>query len=263
MKKSSKYISKKPDRQGYIEYSQEENKTWQDLSQRQLKIIKGYACNEYLDGLDYLDLPVDRIPQISDVNKKLSDAAGWAIEPVPALIGFNKFFNLLAKRKFPCATFIRTKEDFDYVTEPDIFHEIFGHTPMLAHKVYADFMQKYGELGVGQTPYIQKMLARFYWFTVEFGLINTKNGLKCYGGGILSSPGETIYALDEPNIKREPFDAIDILRTPYRINILQPIYYCIESYSQVYEVLNNDFIETIKQVKKMQEFKPLFELETA
>jgi phenylalanine-4-hydroxylase len=178
---------------------------------------------------------------------------------VPALIGFDRFFKLLADRKFPCATFIRTREDFDYVTEPDIFHEIFGHTPMLAYPVYADFMQKYGELGVGQEPFVQKMLARFYWFTVEFGLIQTKRDLKCYGGGILSSPSETLHAIDEPSIIRKPFNALDILRTPYRIDILQPIYYIIESYEQIYDVLNNDFIQTIMQAKEMGEFAPLYE----
>ena len=259
MKKTSKYVSRKPDSDGFIAYPANENKVWQDLYERQLNIVKDYACDEYLDGLDYLDLYIDKIPQLPDVNKKLQQATGWVVEPVPALIGFDRFFKLLADRKFPCATFIRTREDFDYVTEPDIFHEIFGHTPMLAYPVYADFMQKYGELVVGQEPFVQKMLARFYWFTVEFGLIQTKRDLKCYGGGILSSPSETLHAIDEPSIIRKPFNALDILRTPYRIDILQPIYYIIESYEQIYDVLNNDFIQTIMQAKEMGEFAPLYE----
>ena len=259
MKTPSKYVSRKPDSDGFITYPADENKVWQDLSKRQIGIVKDYACDEYLDGLDYLGLPVNTIPQLPVVNKKLKEATGWAVEPVPALIGFNRFFKLLADRKFPCATFIRTKEDFDYVTEPDIFHEIFGHTPMLAYPVYADFMQKYGELGVGQEPFVQKMLARFYWFTVEFGLIQTGKGLTAYGGGILSSPGETLHSIDDPNVIRKPFNALDILRTPYRIDILQPIYYVIESYEQIYDVLNNDFIKTIMQAKEMDEFKPLYE----
>lgn len=259
MKKPSKYISRNPHSDGYIAYPDDENKVWQDLSERQIKIVKDYACDEYLDGLDYLGLPTNKIPQLPDVNTKLQKTTGWAVEPVPALIGFDRFFKLLANRKFPCATFIRTNEDFDYVTEPDIFHEIFGHTPMLAHSVYANFMQKYGELGVGQKPFVQKMLARFYWFTVEFGLIQTQKGLKCYGGGILSSPSETLHSIDESSVIRKPFDALDMLRTPYRIDILQPIYYTIESYQQIYDVLNNDFIQTIMQAKEMGEFKPLFE----
>jgi phenylalanine-4-hydroxylase len=134
---------------------------------------------------------------------------------------------------------------------------------MLTNKIYADFMQKYGELGVAKEPYIQKMLARFYWFTVEFGLIKTSKGLKCYGGGILSSPSETIHAIDKSNIQRNDFDALDILRTPYRIDIEQPVYYCIESYSQIYDVLTHDFIKTINQAKQMGEFTPLFESATA
>jgi phenylalanine-4-hydroxylase len=258
MKKPSKYISRKPDSDGYITYPANENKVWQDLSEKQIRIVKDYACDEYLEGLDYLGLSINEIPQLPIVNKKLQQATGWAVEPVPALIGFDRFFKLLSERKFPCATFIRTQEDFNYVTEPDIFHEIFGHTPMLAYPIYAGFMQKYGELGIGQEPFVQKMLARFYWFTVEFGLIQTKKGLKAYGGGILSSPGETLHAIDEPSVVRKPFNALNILRTPYRIDILQPIYYVIESYEQIYDVLNNDFIKTIMQAKEMGEFKPLY-----
>jgi phenylalanine-4-hydroxylase len=258
MKKPSKYISRKPDSDGYITYPANENKVWQDLSEKQIRIVKDYACDEYLEGLDYLGLSINEIPQLPIVNKKLQQATGWAVEPVPALIGFDRFFKLLSERKFPCATFIRTQEDFNYVTEPDIFHEIFGHTPMLAYPIYAGFMQKYGELGIGQQPFVQKMLARFYWFTVEFGLIQTKKGLKAYGGGILSSPGETLHAIDEPSVVRKPFNALNILRTPYRIDILQPIYYVIESYEQIYDVLNNDFIKTIMQAKEMDEFKPLY-----
>ncbi|MFT4693925.1 MAG: phenylalanine-4-hydroxylase [Francisella sp.] len=258
MKKPSKYISRKPDSDGYITYPANENKVWQDLSEKQIRIVKDYACDEYLEGLDYLGLSINEIPQLPIVNKKLQQATGWAVEPVPALIGFDRFFKLLSERKFPCATFIRTQEDFNYVTEPDIFHEIFGHTPMLAYPIYAGFMQKYGELGIGQEPFVQKMLARFYWFTVEFGLIQTKKGLKAYGGGILSSPGETLHAIDELSVVRKPFNALNILRTPYRIDILQPIYYVIESYEQIYDVLNNDFIKTIMQAKEMGEFKPLY-----
>ena len=258
MKKPSKYISRKPDSDGYITYPANENKVWQDLSEKQIRIVKDYACDEYLEGLDYLGLSINEIPQLPIVNKKLQQATGWAVEPVPALIGFDRFFKLLSERKFPCATFIRTQEDFNYVTEPDIFHEIFGHTPMLAYPIYAGFMQKYGELGIGQEPFVQKMLARFYWFTVEFGLIQTNKGIKAYGGGILSSPGETLHAIDEPSVVRKPFNALNILRTPYRIDILQPIYYVIESYEQIYDVLNNDFIKIIMQAKEMSEFKPLY-----
>ena len=258
MKTPSKYISRKTDSAGYINYPADENTVWRDLSKRQIKIIKGYVCDEYLAGPDCLDLPVNTIPQLPDVNTKLQNATGWALESVPALIGFNRFFKLLVDRKFPCATFIRTKKDFDYVTEPDIFHEIFGHAPMLAYPLYADFMQKYGELGVDKEPFVQKMLGRFYWFTIEFGLIRTKKGLKAYGGGIISSPDETLHAIDEPSVIRKPFNALDILRTPYRIDILQPIYYVIESYEQIYNVINNDFIQTIMQAKEMGEFKPLF-----
>lgn len=258
MKANSKYVSKKPDYRGFVVYDEIENNTWQTLMEAQLKIIQGRACDEYLKGLEFLDFPVNRIPQIPEVNEKLQKVTGWAVEPVPALIGFDRFFKLLSERKFPCATFIRTPEELKYLQEPDIFHELFGHCPMLAHPVYADFMQRYGELGVGQTPDIQKLLARFYWFTVEFGLINTPQGLRCYGGGILSSMGETVYALEDPKVRYERFDALNILRTPYRIDIYQPIYYIIHSYESIYNVLKDDFIDLIKKSQSLAEFRALF-----
>jgi len=257
MKAPSKYISRKPDKNGFVDYPQDEHDIWKLLSQRQLEIIKGRACQEYMEGLDIIKLPIDTIPQIPEVNKKLNKATGWAIEPVPALIGFNRFFKLLANRKFPCATFIRTQEELEYLPEPDIFHEIFGHCPMLTNQVFADFTQKYGELGLNQSPTIQKLLARFYWFTAEFGLIKTPQGLRCYGG-VLSSIGETVYALESPKPKREPFNALNMLRTPYRIDTFQPIYYYIDSYEQIYQVVNKNFIGLIHQAKSLGEFEPLF-----
>ncbi|MFZ9034762.1 MAG: phenylalanine 4-monooxygenase [Francisellaceae bacterium] len=256
--KATKYKSRKPDEAGFVEYSPSEHKIWQQLIERQLEIVKTRACDDYLKGLALLDFPEDCIPQLPDINKKLKAISGWVVEPVPALIGFDRFFRLLSERKFPCATFIRIPQELEYIEEPDIFHELFGHCPMLTHPVYADFMQQYGKLGIGQSPYVQKMLARFYWFTVEFGLINSEKGIKCYGGGILSSIGETVYALDSNKPKRLPFDVMAILRTPYRIDIMQPLYYVIDSYEQIYDVLKQDFIAKIDEAKALGEFDPLY-----
>ena len=258
MKTASKYVSKKPDHLGFVAYDMIENSTWQTLMTNQLDIVKTRACDEYLAGLALLNFPHNRIPQIPDVNKKLQKETGWSVEPVPALIAFDRFFKLLSERKFPCATFIRTPKELKYLQEPDLFHELFGHCPMLTHPVYADFMQRYGELGLGQPYEIQRLLARFYWFTVEFGLINTAKGLRCYGGGILSSMGETVYALEDPNVRYEKFNALNILRTPYRIDIYQPVYYIIHSYESIYNILNDDFISLIKLSQSLPEFAPLY-----
>lgn len=262
MPKKTKYKSRKADANGFIDYPDNEHAVWKILSDRQRKIIGRYACKEFMDGLDILDFPLDRIPQIPDINNRLRAATGWEVARVPALIGFDKFFTLLSQRKFPCATFIRIEKEIDYIEEPDIFHELFGHCPMLTHKPYADFMQKYGELGIGQSPYVQKLLARLYWFTVEFGLIQAKQGLRCYGGGILSSPGETTYSLDSNKPERQEFDVLTVLRTPYRINILQPIYFAIKSYEQLYDLVTHiNLYEEIAKAKQLGEFEPKFEPE--
>ncbi len=258
MKKTSKYTSKKPDQAGYVDYTTEEHQIWSELMRRQMPIVRERACMEYLSGLEILNFSKYEIPQIPELNERLSKVTGWQVEPVPALIGFDKFFSLLSERKFPCATFIRTKEELEYLEEPDIFHELFGHCPMLTHSVYADFMQDYGKLGVGQSHEIQKLLARFYWFTVEFGLISTPLGLKCYGGGILSSIGESIYAIDSQVPQRHSFSVMDILRTPYRIDILQPVYYCLESFSQLYQAVTAGFVDKLAKAKIMPEFPPQF-----
>ncbi|WP_100550960.1 phenylalanine 4-monooxygenase [Caedibacter taeniospiralis] len=258
MKAISKYVSKKPDYRGLVSYNEIENNTWQTLIQQQLEIVKTRACDEYLSGLQLLNFPLNRIPQIPDVNQCLQKTTGWSVEPVSTLIGFDRFFKLLSERKFPCATFIRTPDELKYLQGRDIFNELFGHCPMLTHSVYADFMQRYGELGVGQPHDIQRLLARFYWFTVEFGLINTPQGLRCYGGGVLSSIGETVYALEDPCVRYERFDALNILRTPYLIDIYQPVYYVIRSYESIYNVLKDDFIELIKKSQTLPEFKALY-----
>src|SRR5204863_5824865 len=140
---------------------------------RQIPVVQNRACNEYIEGIKLLNLPHDRIPQCPEVSKILKQATGWALEPVPALIPFSQFFQLLANRKFPAATFIRRREELDYLQEPDMFHEVFGHCPMLTHKAVADFTHTYGKLGLEASHEDQVMLAKLYWFTIEFGLIQT------------------------------------------------------------------------------------------
>lgn len=227
------YKSHTPDDAKRIVWSDDENSVWHDLRVRQQKSIVGKACEQYLDGLDTLNLPIDSVPQLPDLDAVLQQTTGWQTAPVPALISFGKFFDLLANQKFPVATFIRTREDFDYIQEPDIFHEIVGHLPLLTHPDFANFTHIYGKLGLQADKKTRVFLARLYWFTMEFGLINTADGLRIYGGGILSSPAETEYALSgKPEYR--PFNVNDILRTPYRIDKIQPIYYVIDNPEQLF-----------------------------
>jgi phenylalanine-4-hydroxylase len=255
--KEPKYVSKKPDASGYVPYTAEEHHIWSELFHRQIKIVETRACAEYLQGISDLEL-TDVIPQIPDVNERLRKLTGWEIASVPALINYERFFKLLSERKFPCATFIRTREDMDYIQEPDVFHEIFGHCPLLTLPVYADFMQAYGEISYQADPKNYAMLARLYWFTVEFGLIQTQNDLRIYGGGILSSKGETTYALESNQAIRKPLDIIDAFRTPYRIDILQPIYFVIQDFKELYNLVQKDLIGSITKARELGMHAPLF-----
>ena len=262
MAKATKYVSKACDESGIIHWTEQENKTWQALITRQLACIKGKACDEYLAGLSLLNLPHDRVPQLAEVSEVLIKSTGWQCHQVPALIGFGEFFRLLSEKKFPVATFIRTEEEFDYLQEPDIFHEIFGHCPLLTNEAFAKFTQRYGELGLEANKEDRIYLARLYWFTVEFGLMQTSAGLKIYGGGILSSPGETIYALEEQTVERKPLTeaahVLDVLRTPYRIDIMQPVYYMIEKMSDLDAIRALDLHELVQQAKKLGLFEAKF-----
>nr|MBP9721520.1 phenylalanine 4-monooxygenase [Gammaproteobacteria bacterium] len=255
MEKLTKYIAKKAGDNGYIAYTETEHATWQTLITRQLPVIEKRACQEFLDGLNILNFSQNQVPQLKDVNKNLKKATGWEVAAVPALISFDKFFDLLANCKFPAATFIRVPEELDYLKEPDIFHELFGHCPMLTNQIYADFTEHFGKLGVGASPKVQKFLARLYWFTIEFGLINTYNDLKIYGGGILSSIGETIYSLDSKIPERKPFDLLTALRTPYRIDIYQSIYFVINKFEDLFNIMNTNLIDMVHEAIQLGEFK--------
>jgi phenylalanine-4-hydroxylase len=245
------YVSKKPDSSGYIDYSTQENETWKILYQRQMKIVKNRACDEFLDGIDTLQMSAHSIPQLPEINHKLQQLTGWQVERVPALIGFERFFELLANRQFPAATFIRRREDLDYIQEPDIFHELFGHCPLLTNPAYADFSQHYGKLGLAANKTDRAMLARLYWFTIEFGLVNSKSGLKVYGGGILSSKQETRYALESGIPSRKPLEVLDVFRTHYRIDELQKNYFIIENLSDLHHLIELDLKALIQQARTL------------
>lgn len=264
--KKQPYLSHQPDSHGHIHYSDDEHAMWQALLARQAKQTPNRACVEYLQGLDKLNLPPTRIPQLQDIDEVLQATTGWQTAAVPALISFGKFFKLLANKSFPVATFIRRFEDMDYIEEPDIFHEIVGHCPLLTHPAFATFNETYGKLGLTATKEERGFLARLYWFTIEFGLVGSSiESRRIYGGGILSSPSETVYALsNEP--KNQPqnrpeyraFDLLDVLRTPYRIDQIQPIYYVIDELDTLFDIIDSDIMGMVKKAMSLGLFEPTY-----
>ncbi len=258
MPKQTNYKAKVPDANGVIRYSDAENSVWRDLVIRQQPNVEKYAAEPFLEGQKRLSLPRDRVPQCTEVSDILMDLTGWRVEPVPALIGFSKFFGMLAQRVFPAASFIRTREDFDYIEEPDIFHEIYGHTPLLTDPRFAQFSQLIGQTGLDCDASDYAWLIRLYWFTIEFGLIQEGQNFKALGSGLASSPGELRHAIEEPAVNRKRFEVIDILRTPYRIDINQPIYFVLEHVDQLIETSKRDLVSDIKEARSLGLYAPTY-----
>lgn len=259
MAKDSKYVSKLPDHSGNVPYTDAENSIWAELYARQAKAIQGKACQEYVDGLALINMPTQRVPQLHEVSKVLKRETGWEVAYVPALIPFAEFFRLLADRKFPAATFVRTREEMDYLQEPDIFHELFGHTPLLTNPHFAEFTHTYGKLGLEASREDRVYLARLYWFTVEFGLLQKPGqAMQVYGGGILSSIGETDYAFNSNLPLRPRFNLSEVLRTPYRIDIMQPLYYVLEDFAQLRELTQMDLMAEVQKAKGLGLMPALF-----
>jgi len=251
------YKSNEVSSTGYVKWTDEENDIWATLVKRQSEIIKGRACDEFMEGLRILNFSAKEIPQIPDINKALNEYTGWGVEPVPALIQPKEFFTLLANKKFPAATFIRIREELDYLQEPDIFHEVYGHTPLLTNQDYADFMEEFGKIALKADPKDRRKLFRLFWFTIEFGLLKTKDGVKAYGGGILSSIGETQYCLTKTPEVLE-FNTLEVLRTPYRIDIMQPLYFIINDFSDLFKILDQDVLAILDEAKKLGDYEPKF-----
>lgn len=215
-------------------------------------------CPEFFDGVDALNLSRAQVPQIADVSDALMDASNFGVEGVPAIIPPSQFFDLLSRRKFPVATFIRTREDMEYIQEPDIFHEVFGHCPMLTDPDFADFVEKFGKLAVKLGKSYSWRLFRLFWFTVEFGLIKTPDGLRGYGAGVASSPSEAEFATGG-DAEILDFDVMTILRTSYRIDIVQPVYFAIDDFAQLSASLDQDISKMIDKAKEMGDLPARFE----
>jgi phenylalanine-4-hydroxylase len=258
MSKTSTYKSRAPDADGTIHYTEEENEIWHDLITRQIPMLPGRACAQWIEAMEAMQFPMDRVPQLPEINAVLAQHTGWSVVPVPALIPFTEFFRLLANKQFPVATFIRSRDEFDYLKEPDIFHEVFGHTPVLTDHRFAAFIEAYGRAGLAADPKDHAMLARLFWFTVEFGLVDNGEGIRAYGSGIMSSPGELVYAIESDLPQRKPLDPVDALRTPYRIDIYQPIYFVLDTFDHLFELANSNLLDFVAEARRLGMHAPTY-----
>jgi len=250
MVSASKYVATQPDADGFIRYRAGEHRIWRDLLAAQQPQLAGRACAEFIEGLRRIQLPALRIPQCQEVSEHLTEATGWQVTPVEALIGQAEFFELLSQKIFPAASFIRSRQEFDYLQEPDIFHELFGHTPLLTNPLFAEFSQRIGEIGITAGEEYHSGLARLYWRTIEFGLIDTPHGLRAYGAGIVSSYQELTYSLEGPQPERRPFNLSDILAQPYQIDVLQPLYFVLDNFRQLLALGEADLINSIDSARE-------------
>lgn len=228
--------------QDWAAYSEVEHRTWDTLYARQMKILPGRAADVFLKGLTALDLNTGGIPDFAVMNPKLQALTGWTVVCVPGLVPDEVFFDHLANRRFPSGQFIRKPDQLDYLQEPDIFHDVFGHVPMLTDPDFAAYMEAYGKGGQRATSLgVLQNLARLYWYTVEFGLMQDTGGLRIYGAGIVSSATESVFSLEDASPNRLGFDLERVMRTLYRIDDFQQVYFVIDSIEQLKRETLQDF----------------------
>ena len=229
--------------QDYQKYTAEDQAVWKLLFERQMAQLPGRASQAYMDGIVATGFPNSKIPNFErDLNPRLLPLTGWRVVAVPGLIGNREFFELMADRQFPATTWLRTRDQLDYLPEPDMFHDTFGHVPVLTNQPFCNFLEALSRIALRFVDHEEaiEMIARLYWYTVEFGLIRESEGPDCgqlriYGGGILSSPGETIYSLESDVPERIPYNVATLLQTPYKIDHFQTRYFVINSYTQLYK----------------------------
>ncbi|MFQ5775117.1 MAG: phenylalanine 4-monooxygenase [Kiloniellaceae bacterium] len=243
--------------QGWADYTEQDHAIWRTLFERQSKLLPGRACREYLEGLKALGVVAEGIPDFARLSDVMERTTGWRIVAVPGLVPDDVFFRHLASRRFPATNWIRRPDQMDYLQEPDVFHDVFGHVPVLTNPVFADYLQAYGRGGLkalrlGALP----KLARLYWYTVEFGLIRTPEGLRIYGSGIVSSHGESRYCLESPQPKRIAFDLMRIMRTEYRIDDYQECYFVVDSFAQLFKATRPDFTPYYEELARLPDIKP-------
>lgn len=243
--------------QAWDDYSAAEHAVWQVLYERQTKLLRGRACDEFVAGMNALAMEPDRIPHFDRLSEVLTRHTGWQVVAVPGLVPDEVFFEHLAHRRFPAGQFIRRADQLDYLEEPDVFHDVFGHAPMLINPVFADFIQAYGEGGLrAQRLGTLPLLARVYWYTVEFGLVQQADGVRIYGSGIASSRTESVFALDDDSPHRIGFDLERVMRTRYRIDDFQECYFVLDALDDLLALAHIDFAPIYKLVQREAEIEP-------
>lgn len=244
--------------QGWDAYTAEEHATWDTLFARQIAMLPGRVSPEFIDGLDVLRLSKPGIPDFDELSERLMKATGWQVVAVPGLVPDDVFFDHLANRRFVSGNFIRRPDQLDYLQEPDVFHDVFGHVPLLANPVFADYMQAYGQGGQRAAAMgAINRLSRLYWYTVEFGLVRAGDGLALYGAGIVSSRSESIFALDDASPNRIAFDLKRVMRTRYRIDDFQQSYFVIDSFEDLLDqTLNTDFAPLYAELEGQPDHDP-------
>ena len=257
MPKDHVYASKLPGPDGRYPYTAEEDAVWGELFTRQMANLQGKVSADYLAGVEALGLTPVRVPQVAEIDARLAELTGAGVEGVPAIIPPKQFFTLLSQRRFPVATFLRRREDMDYIEEPDLFHEVFGHCPLLTNRAYAEFIEAFGKTAISLPKGMNWQMFRLFWFTVEFGMIRDGDGLRAFGAGIVSSPSELAHATSGAAEMR-PFDLMEVFRTPYRIDIVQPVYFVIDDFDQLASVLDRDIPALIAEAKALGDLPPRF-----
>ena len=228
--------------QGWDNYTPEQHAVWKTLYERQTKLLPGLACDDFVEGMKNLPMSADAIPNFEKLSETLMRKTGWQIVAVAGLVPDEVFFEHLANRRFPAGNFIRGAHELDYLEEPDVFHDVFGHVPMLMHPVMADFIQAYGQGGL-RAQQLGKLtnLARVYWYTVEFGLVQQKDGLRIYGAGIASSFSESTFSVRSDSPNRISFDLERVMRTNYRIDDFQETYFVLNKLEDLLALANTEF----------------------
>ena len=258
MAKDFVYASKLPNAQGLYSYTPDDDAVWGELFTRQVQALEGRMAPAYFDGVQALGLTPNRVPQVRDLDQRLAELSRAGVEGVPAIIPPTRFFTLLSERRFPVATFLRRREDMDYIEEPDLFHEVFGHCPMMTDPRFVSFIEAFGQAALRVPKSMRWHMFRLFWFTVEFGLVDTPDGVRAYGAGIASSPSEAENVFDgDAEIKR--FDLSEVLRTPYRIDIVQPIYFVIASFDALPQLLIGNIEAEIAAAMAAGDLPPVFD----
>jgi phenylalanine-4-hydroxylase len=242
--------------QGWAGYTKQEHAVWRTLFERQTRLLPGRACDEFVAGMRDLPIGPEQIPDFRQLNGVLMQRTGWQVVAVPGLVPDEVFFEHLAHRRFPSGNFIRKPHQLDYLEEPDVFHDVFGHVPMLMNPALADYIQAYGQGGL-RAQGLGKLaqLARVYWYTVEFGLVMQPDGLRIYGAGIASSPTESVFALDSASPNRVAFDLPRVLRTRYVIDDFQRSYFVIRNLDELLELAQIDFLPLYELTNGLAEFE--------